>query len=326
MVSTTISNTSTLSLLDMPQGKADWPSIEYLVTLHSEKSRRTMLSVLNNIARMFGKEDHWSLHWLSLTNTQLNVIIGILQHQGRAPTTINMYINAVRGIFNTAFHNRRIETNDIQWIKSFKRYKGKRENTRPRLSLSDVKQLLATCDDSIQGVRDRAIITLLANCGLRREELVSLTMNRLHLTPATHAPYPYMVVLGKGNKERKLPLLPTTLAPLTTWIERYRGNQPGYVFVALRNKSYVEAESYNASLTTQAIYKLIRGKCMQALGQQHSPHALRRYCGTALLRGGKDIVKVRDYLGHALVSTTELYIETDFDDLVDTASLLDNAF
>lgn len=149
------------------------------------------------------------------------------------------------------------------------------------------------------GLRDRAILETLYATGMRVSELVNLTESNLHQDLGL------IRVIGKGNKERLIPI--STLA--LTWIKRYE--QKVRLPQLLRQghaNDYVFLNSRGGKLTRQAIWQIIKRYCRAAkINKDVTPHTLRHTFATHLLENGADLRVVQEILGHADISTTQIY-------------------
>ena len=166
------------------------------------------------------------------------------------------------------------------------------------LGEADVEALLAAPDiETPLGLRDRAMLEVLYACGLRVTELVLLKVASVSLDMGV------VRVLGKGSKERLVPLGEESVM----WLERYQrtarmsllnGRASDYVFVA----------GHGGPITRQAFWQLIKRHAGQAIpGTALSPHTLRHAFATHLLNHGADLRVVQMLLGHADISTTQIY-------------------
>jgi integrase/recombinase XerD len=148
-----------------------------------------------------------------------------------------------------------------------------------------------------RALRDRALLEVLYACGLRVSEAVALRGSQVDLGAG------FVTVVGKGGKERVVPLGRPARAALQAYLanERprlLRGRPSPFVFVGPGGKP----------LTRQAVWKLVRGRALAAgLGRRVSPHTLRHTFATHLLGGGADLRVVQTLLGHADIGTTQLY-------------------
>jgi len=166
------------------------------------------------------------------------------------------------------------------------------------LTESDVEQLLAApAADEPLGLRDRAMIELLYACGLRVSELVTLQV------PQVSRDMGVVRVLGKGAKERLVPLGEEALG----WLERYlREGRPQILNGRPCDALFVTARA--AAMTRQGFWQMIKRYALQAgISKPISPHTLRHAFATHLLNHGADLRVVQLLLGHADISTTQIY-------------------
>jgi integrase/recombinase XerD len=166
------------------------------------------------------------------------------------------------------------------------------------LSGSEVETLLRQPDDTHPlGKRDRAMLELFYATGLRVSELTDLQLRQLHLDPG------YLVVLGKGGKERLVPLGEWAAEALKIYLEEGRkillkGKSGQEIFINHRGKK----------LSRQGVWKIIKQYALQArIWQNITPHMLRHSFATHLLENGADLRSLQTMLGHADISTTQIY-------------------
>ena len=170
------------------------------------------------------------------------------------------------------------------------------------LSAAEVDMLENSIDLSKwEGQRNRAIIEVLFSCGLRVSELTNLKLSDLYLTER------YVRVLGKGSKERLVPISPRAIRELQLWfldrnLMRIKPGEEDYVFLNRRG----------AHLTRVMILIMIKRQAVAAgITKTISPHTLRHSFATALLEGGADLRAIQAMLGHESIGTTEIYTHID---------------
>jgi integrase/recombinase XerD len=166
------------------------------------------------------------------------------------------------------------------------------------LSESEVEALLAAPETSAAvGLRDRAMLELLYASGLRVSELVSLDVDRVNLARGV------VRVLGKGNKERLVPVGDEAV----TWLQRYsREARPELLRGKISNRLFVSRKS--GSITRQAFWYRLREYALRSGIRGHlSPHTLRHAFATHLVNHGADLRVVQMLLGHSDLSTTQIY-------------------
>lgn len=174
------------------------------------------------------------------------------------------------------------------------------------LTTEEVDRLEAAIDlTSAEGHRNRAIIEVFFSCGLRVSELVELKLSNLFLNER------FMRVVGKGNKERLVPISERAVSELELWFDdrrqmRIKPGEEDYVFLNRRGHH----------LTRTMILIMVK-RLGEAAGIKKtlSPHTLRHSFATALLRGGADLRVIQVLLGHADIGTTEIYTHMDDESL-----------
>jgi integrase/recombinase XerD len=146
-------------------------------------------------------------------------------------------------------------------------------------------------------LRDRALLELLYACGLRASEAIGLEL------PDVDVEERVLRARGKGSKERVVPIGQAAVQALRIYLERGR---PGLVKGSAETRVFVNFRG--GALTRQGLYKIVRRHALTAgLADRMSPHTLRHTFATHLLAGGCDLRSVQEMLGHADVSTTQLY-------------------
>lgn len=166
------------------------------------------------------------------------------------------------------------------------------------LSTEEVDMLEAAVDlTKWEGHRNRAMIEMLFSCGLRVSELVALTLSGLYLDER------FIRVLGKGSKERLVPISDRAIHELQLWFDTRRTMdiKPG-------EEDYVFLNRRGAHLTRTMVLIFIKNYARAAgIKKNISPHTLRHSFATALLEGGADLRAIQAMLGHESIGTTEIY-------------------
>jgi len=178
------------------------------------------------------------------------------------------------------------------------------------LSYDEIQRIIDSVDLSLpNGQRNKAIIEMLYGCGLRVSELTSVTMSNIFRDEG------FIRIIGKGNKERLVPVGDGTLKQLYLFIEGYRvhikphKSAVDHVFVTERGKV----------LSRQMIFLMIKKTAeMAGIRKLISPHTFRHSFATHLLEGGADLRAVQQMLGHASITTTEIYTHLDREYLRET--------
>ena len=170
------------------------------------------------------------------------------------------------------------------------------------LSTAEVDRLEASIDLSKwEGHRNKAIIEVLFSCGLRVSELVNLKLTNLYFDEE------FVRVLGKGSKERLVPISHRAIEELKWWFDdrNHMKIKPG-------EEDYVFLNRYGKHLTRTMILIMIKRQAVEAgITKTISPHTSRHSFATALLEGGADLRVIQALLGHESIGTTEIYTHLD---------------
>ncbi len=171
------------------------------------------------------------------------------------------------------------------------------------LSVEEIDALIAQIDLSKkEGQRNKAILETLYSCGLRVSELVELKFSQLHFDEG------FIRVIGKGNKERLVPVGDSVAQEIRLYTEGFRAETPQIK----GNEDYVFLNRRGVPLTRVMIFTIIK-QLTQQLGWKKniSPHTFRHSFATHLLEGGANLRAIQDMLGHESITTTEIYTHLD---------------
>jgi integrase/recombinase XerD len=175
------------------------------------------------------------------------------------------------------------------------------ERTLPKvLSLEEVEALLeAPKTNTPIGVRDKAMLELLYATGMRVSELVNLNLSDVHLTMG------FVRCYGKGKKERIVPVGSMALNALKVYLETAR---PKLINPKKRTNDALFLNHHGERLTRQGFWKILKKLAKEAnIEKELTPHTLRHSFATHLLENGADLRAVQELLGHADISTTQIY-------------------
>lgn len=167
------------------------------------------------------------------------------------------------------------------------------------LSLDEIDQLKNAIDMSKpEGHRNRAIIETLYSCGLRVSELVNLKLTNIYRDEG------FMRVIGKGNKERLVPLSPAVLHEVDIYQNLVRSHQD----IKAGHEDFLFLNRRGAQLTRVMIFTIIKNLAEEiGLRKNISPHTFRHSFATHLVEGGANLRAIQEMLGHESISTTEIY-------------------
>lgn len=223
-----------------------------------------------------------------------------LERRKLAGNTLRRKLASLSSLFEYLCEQNAVFTNPVDGVKRPKVETN--EGKTPALGDAQARQLLKLpAGEGLQGLRDRALLSVLFHHGLRREELCSLTVSSIHQRRGV----PTLRVHGKGGKIRFVPLHPGTQELLSDYLEAsgHAHDKEGALFRPIRNN---RTGTVNRPLSTDGVYKIVRAYSAK-LGLSSSPHVARATAATNALDNGADIAKVQEWLGHADISTTRMY-------------------
>lgn len=229
------------------------------------------------------------------------------QRPALAPSSTKRLIATVRGLHSFAVAEGLVAQNSAQDI-----IPPQSAQRLPKaLTIAEVDILLNTpSPESPSGIMDRALLEFLYSTGARVSETVTLDLDDLDLD----SQYPNARVMGKGSKERIIPLGSFAASAMHAYLTRVR---PGYVLKG-QGTPAVFVNTRGRRLSRQSIWNIIRTTAVAAnlpSATTISPHTLRHCFATHLLGGGADVRVVQELLGHASVTTTQLYTHVTIDGL-----------
>ncbi len=173
------------------------------------------------------------------------------------------------------------------------------------LSVSEIEAIMNAIDHSTPiGMRNRAIVETLYGTGIRVSELVSLKLSHIYFEES------FIRVIGKGNKERLIPIGAIALKYIKLYIEQVRTHmdiKPGYLDTLFLNRR-------GRGLTRVMIFLMVQGLARKAnINIEIGPHIFRHSFATHLIEGGADLRAIQEMLGHSSITTTEIYTHLDRD-------------
>jgi integrase/recombinase XerD len=186
------------------------------------------------------------------------------------------------------------------------------------LSFSEIEKIISVIDLSTpEGGRNKAIIETLYSCGLRVSELVNLKLSCLYFDNE------YVRIIGKGDKERLVPIGTSAIKYIKIYLENIRVHMP----VIPGNEDVVFLNRRGRKLSRVMIFLIIKDLAKKAsVTKKISPHTFRHSFATHLVEGGADLRAVQEMLGHESITTTEIYTHLDREYLRDTLQQFHPAF
>jgi integrase/recombinase XerD len=232
----------------------------------------------------------------TLTRPDLEALVRDLMSQGRSPRSVARAVACYRGFYRFLVIDGRLRTSPADDLRPPRAWK-----TLPRyLSVEDIDRLIAQPDvGTARGLRDRALIELLYATGMRVSELVGLRPGDVNLEAC------YLTCTGKGDKQRIVPIGDAA----ADWVRRYlHEGRPVLVGTRSSLRLFVNARGGGAGLTRVGFWKILKLYALKAGLTRHlSPHTLRHSFATHLLERGADLRAIQMMLGHADLSTTQIY-------------------
>ena len=244
---------------------------------------------------------------LSLENASQSTIVAYLmdlRKQGKATATIARRLAALKAFYQFLVKENYVESDPTGELSS-----PKLERKLPKvLTVEEVERLLAQPDFSTPaGKRDKAMLELLYATGIRVSELVNLNVQDVDLQEG------FVRCLGKGSKERVVPIGEMAIIALRSYLENARSK-----LIADPKEKALFVNHHGRRLTRQGFWKIVKKYSQQALIRKEiTPHTLRHSFATHLLENGADIRAVQEMLGHADISTTQIYTHVTKDRLKD---------
>lgn len=245
------------------------------------------------------------LHIEALSRTTRNDVINFMLSQkdrGLAANSISRRLAAIKTFYRFLVRERILKTDPTSLIESPKLWK----KIPDTLSLNEVDALLTQPDiRSKQGIRDRALLETLYATGMRVSEAVNLKLNNINLDVG------FLRCIGKGNKERVIPLGKKAIHSLSRYLEASRPQ-----FLNKKESEFLFLSRFGKKISRQSLWKIIKRYARAArIKKTIKPHILRHSFATHLLERGADLRSVQEMLGHANISTTQLYTHVNKDRL-----------
>ena len=244
---------------------------------------------------------------LDLDALDATLISAFLDHlereRGNSPATRNNRLAAIRSLFAYLSLHHPEHAGSIQRVLAIP---AKRTERRLLTYLTDPEAdaLLTACDQQTwTGRRDHALFALTLQTGLRISEVAALTHSDITLTAGAH-----VHTIGKGRKERRTPLIPTTKAVLKAWLAELGGHTSEPLFPSTTGK-HLSRDAIEHRLARHL--DAARRHCPSLAAKTVTMHTLRHTAAMRLLLAGNDITVIALWLGHEQVSTTTIYLHAD---------------
>ncbi len=261
---------------------------------HSEHTVKAYLSDLRKFLQSIGKSDIGSVR-----TEDIRGFIKELQEMGISIATQARTLSSIKAFFRFLLEEGELEEDPSALIEMPR----SQRRIPDVLSPEEIDSVLAHIDPSDpMGHRDRAIIEVLYGCGLRVTELIGLRISDLHFEEG------HIRVRGKGSKERLVPFGKPAQEAVKQYLQHEREGQGA----AHRHEDILFLNRNGKGLSRVMIFYIARDTAKKAgIQKKVSPHTYRHSFATHLVEGGADLMAVREMLGHASVTTTEIYSHLD---------------
>ncbi len=266
---------------------------EFLSYLQVERglAKNSIASYRRDLAKLKEFAESAGIRLAEITRTDLRAFIAGLTKSGLSPSTINRIVSAVRGFYKFLMLDGHIKKHPAEDLDT----PGKGFYLPNFMTEEEVESLLAQPDVSQEiGLRDRALLETMYASGLRVSEAAGLRIGDIDIDSGI------LTCIGKGNKERKIPLGNSAVE----WLKSHLARR--------KKKEHIENQNLFVTgggrpINRQTIFKLVREYAEMAGLDDVSPHTLRHSFATHLLQRGADSRSVQAMLGHVDISTTQIY-------------------
>lgn len=265
-------------------------------------SDNTREGYLRDVRKLFaylsGTDTCPPVHLRDVTIETLRLFLGDLHDIGIAERSQARIVAGIRSFFKFLTIDGYIENNPAELLESPKIG----IHLPEVLSVNEIDDMIQAIDmEKAEGQRDRAMIETLYGCGLRVSELVNLEISKISVDEG------YLVVRGKGNKERLVPMSDTSIAEIEAYLPD-RSTLP----IKAGDENILFLNRRGGRLTRERIFQIVKSLAENAgIRKSISPHTLRHSFATHLLEGGANLRAIQQMLGHESIATTQIYIHLD---------------
>lgn len=279
----------------------NWEILIRSYKIHLQVERNMPVNTVNAYIRDIKKLNNYleannkSVNPTKVSAKELNKFIETLSTLGLASATQARIISGIRSFFDFLIIENLLTHNPAEMLEM----PTKGLHLPEVLSSVEITMLIDSFDLSQpQGERNKAMVELLYSCGLRVSELINLKLSDLRLKEG------FIVVTGKGNKQRAVPLGKIAEKQLKQYVDHVRLHQK----IKRGSEDVIFLNNRGQKLTRAMIFHIIKQQALIAgINKQISPHTFRHSFATHLIEKGADLRAVQEMLGHASITTTEIY-------------------
>ena len=269
------------------------------LTLEKGMAENTSLAYEQDVRKLLVYLDDEGMNACDVKLEDLHRFASMLYDAGISPTSISRILSGVRSFYHFLADDGYVEADPTELLEMPKRP----DHLPTVLTVQQIDDLENAADlSSEEGQRDKTIVEVLYSCGLRVTELCTLKLSDLFLDEG------FIRVLGKGSKQRLVPISPRAIKELNLWfLDRchieIKSGEEDYVFLSFRRKQHL------SRITVFHILQILATKAR--IEKTISPHTLRHTFATHLLEGGANLRAIQAMLGHESIVTTQLYTHID---------------
>jgi len=280
-----------------------FPSFKAYLKLERSLSSNSIEAYLNDVQKLFQyfESVNKTPHVKEITAADLKLFISWINELGMLPSTQARVVSGIKSFFGFLVLEQLIAEDPAALLET------------PRLSrklpdvlnIEEINGLIAAIDVAKpEGMRNKAILEVLYSCGLRVTELINLRISNVF--PDAE----FIKVIGKGNKERIVPIGQSALKYIRIYLEESRVHVP----VQKGQEDFIFLNRRGSGLSRISVFTLIKDLALKSgLKKSISPHTFRHSFATHLIEGGADLRAVQEMLGHSSITTTEIYTHLDRD-------------
>lgn len=290
-----------------------WKDALAAYRIHLRLERRYSPNTVSSYMRDVKEFSHFVLRMRELRpeevdRTVVERFMAHLYENGREKSSQARSLSSLKSFYNFLFADNDAEALPTEFVTAPKFGR----HLPDCLTTDDIDRIIGAIDCStVKGLRDSAMLEVLYSCGLRVSELTSLRLGDLFFGEG------YIRVVGKGDKQRLVPISDTARDKIQIYLDERRGARSGEDILFLNNRG--------RQLTRVMVFTVIKQAALRAgIDKQISPHTFRHSFASHLLAGGASIRQVQEMLGHENISTTEIYTHLDSARLRSTIERLDD--
>ena len=283
----------------------EYEIIEYKNFLKLERSlsENSISAYVNDVNKFvqFLEIKNLEISYAEIDSKIISNFLEYIVKLGVSSSTQARIISGIKSFFSYLLIEEKITVNPMELVEAPKLIR----KLPDVLTLQNIEKILESIDlSTYEGTRNRAILETLYSCGLRVSELTNLSIQNLFLDIG------FIKVLGKGSKERLVPIGKPAIKFITIYINEYRNSMK----IKEWNEGFLFLNRYGKKLTRNMIFIIVKDLSKKIeLNKTISPHTFRHSFATHMIEGGADLRAVQEMLGHESITTTEIYTHLNRD-------------